>query len=116
MMPGPSGSPPKRKPLIWGGFFTGVGSVSAILISGRLFTVFTPQSLLRTTPESSFVLAALAGATLWILAATLLRLPVSSTHAIIGALVLLAVYWFGVCVVQWGFLLDGAGVPLPGGR
>ena len=115
MMPGLSGSPPKRKPLIWGGIFTGIGSVSAILISGRLFTVFTPQSLLRNTPESSFVLAALAGATLWILAATLLRLPVSSTHAIIGALVLLAVYLFGVSVVQWGFLLYRVVLPLAGG-
>jgi len=116
MMPGPSGSPPKkRKPLIWGGFFTGIGSVSAILISGRLFTVFTPQSLLHSTPESSFVLAALAGATLWILAATLLRLPVSSTHAIIGALVLLAVYLFGVSVVQWEFLLYRVVLPLAGG-
>src|SRR3989449_8169964 len=115
MMPGLSGSPPKRKPLIWGGIFTGIGSVSAILISGRLFTVFTPQSLLRTTPESSFVLAALAGATLWILAATLLRLPVSSTHAIIGALVLLAVYLFGVSVVQWEFLLYRVVLPLAGG-
>ena len=116
MMPGPSGSPPKkRKPLIWGGIFTGIGSVSAILISGRLFTVFTPQSILHTTPESSFVLAALAGATLWILAATLLRLPVSSTHAIIGALVLLAVYLFGVSVVQWEFLLYRVALPLAGG-
>src|SRR3989442_1368829 len=115
MMPGPSGSPPKRKPVIWGGMFTGIGSVSAILISGRLFAVFTPQSLLRNTPESSFVLAALPGATLWILAATLLRLPVSSTHAIIGALVLLAVYLFGVSVVQWGFLLYRVVLPLAGG-
>jgi len=116
MMPGPSGSPPrKRKPLIWGGFFTGIGSVSAILVSGRLFTVFTPQSLLYTAPESSFVLAALAGATLWILAATLLRLPVSSTHAIIGALVLLAVYLYGVSVIQWGFLLYRVVLPLAGG-
>jgi len=41
MMPGPSGSPPKRRALLWGGFFTGVGSVTAILISGRLFSVFT---------------------------------------------------------------------------
>jgi PiT family inorganic phosphate transporter len=116
MMPGPSGSPPKkRKPLIWGGVFTGIGSVSAILISGRLFTVFTPKSLLYTTPESSFVLAALAGAALWILAATLLRLPVSSTHAIIGALVLLAVYLFGISVIRWDFLLYRVVLPLAAG-
>jgi len=39
-----------------GRLFTGVGSVTAILISGRLFSVFTPQSLLHTTPEYTFVL------------------------------------------------------------
>ncbi len=115
MMPGPSGSPPRRRALVWGGLFTGVGSVTAILISGRLFSVFTPQSLLRTTPEYNFVLAALAGATLWILAATFLRLPVSSTHAIVGAIVLLAVYLFGVSGVQWGFLLYRVVLPLAAG-
>lgn len=115
MMPGPSASPPRRRALLWGGFFTGVGSVTAILISGRLFSVFTPQSLLRTTPQSTFVLAALAGATLWILAATFLRLPVSSTHAIVGAIVLLAVYLFGTSGVQWGFLLYRVVLPLAAG-
>src|SRR5437660_7711059 len=115
MMSGPSGSPPKRRALLWGGFFTGVGSVTAILISGRLFSVFTPQSPLRPTPESTFVLAALGGATLWILAATFLRLPVSSTHAIVGAIVLLAVYLFGVSGVQWGFLLYRVVLPLAAG-
>ena len=115
MIPGVAGNPPRRRALLWGGFFTGVGSVTAILISGRLFSVSTPQSLLRTTPEYTFVLAALAGATLWILAATLLRLPVSSTHAIIGALVLLAVYLFGVSAIQWEFLLYRVVLPLAGG-
>ncbi len=115
MMPGPSGSPPKRKPLIWGGVFTGIGSVAAILISGRLFSVFTPQSLLRTTPGYSFVLAALAGAALWILVATVVRLPVSSTHAIVGAMVLLGVYAFGTSGVQWGFLFYRVVLPLAGG-
>ncbi len=115
IMPGPSGSPPKRKALLWGGFFTGVGSVTAILISGRLFSVFTPQSFLRSAPESNFVLAVLGGATLWILAATFLRLPVSSTHAIVGAIVLLAVYLFGVSGVQWGFLLYRVALPLAAG-
>ena len=114
MMPGPSGSPPKRKPLIWGGVFTGIGSVAAILISGRLFSVFTPQSLLRTTPGYPFVLAALAGAALWILVATVVRLPVSSTHAIVGAMVLLGVYAFGTSGVQWGFLFYRVVLPLAG--
>jgi len=50
---------PRYSPLIWGGLFTGLGSLSAILISVRLFSAFTPQSFLQTTPGSSFILAAL---------------------------------------------------------
>ena len=114
-MVGPAGFVPRRKPLLWGGFFTGVGSVSAIIISSRLFSVFTPQSLLRTTPQSTFILAALAGATLWILGATLLRLPVSSTHAIVGAIVLLGVYLFGFSGIQWDFLFIRVLLPLAAG-
>jgi inorganic phosphate transporter, PiT family len=117
--PGPAGSPIKKRPLVWGGFFTGVGSVAAILISGRLLTVFTPQTLVQPQPsrplDSTFVLAALAGATLWIIAATLARLPVSSTHAIVGALVIPAVYLYGTSAVQWSFLLIRIVLPLAGG-
>src|SRR5207253_883877 len=50
---GPGGPRLGRRPLLWGGVFSGLGSVSAILISGRLLTVFTPQSILRNTTESS---------------------------------------------------------------
>lgn len=113
--PGPSGALTKRRPLVWGGFFTGVGSVAAILISGRLLTVFTPQTLLHNSPESAFVLAALAGATLWILAATFVRLPVSSTHAIVGAIVILAVFVYGLSSVQWTYLAVRVVLPLAGG-
>ena len=117
--PGPVGTPNKKRPLAWGGFFTGIGSIAAILISGRLLTVFTPQTLVQPQPirplDSTFVLAALAGATLWILAATLVRLPVSSTHAIVGALVIPAVYLYGTSAVQWSYLLIRIVLPLAGG-
>ena len=117
--PGPAGSPIRKRPLAWGGFFTGIGSVAAILISGRLLTVFTPQTLVQPLParllDSTFVLAALAGATLWILAATLVRLPISSTHAIVGALVIPAVYLYGSSAVQWSYLLIRIVLPLAGG-
>ena len=117
--PGPAGAPIKKRPLVWGGFFTGVGSVAAILISGRLLRVFTPQTLVQPLPtrplDSTFVLAALAGATVWILAATIVRLPVSSTHAIVGALVIPAVYLYGSSAVQWSYLLIRVVLPLAGG-
>src|SRR5438046_3133594 len=46
------GGKTSRRPLLWGGFFSSLGSVSAVLISGRLFSVFTPQSILRSSFDS----------------------------------------------------------------
>jgi len=104
-----------RRPLLWGGFFSSLGSVSAVLISGRLFSVFTPQSILRSSFDSSFVLAVLVAATLWVLAATLIRLPVSTTHAILGAIVLQGIFLFGVSSLAWDFLAMRVLLPLAGG-
>src|SRR5215472_5372104 len=114
-MPGPSGTPIRRRPLAWGGFFTGLGSLAAILISGRLLQAFTPQSFLVPTPELTFVLAALSGAALWILLGTFLRLPVSSTHAIVGGIIVLGVYLYGTSQIHWSFLLIRVVLPLAGG-
>ena len=115
LMPlGPEGRV-SRRPLLWGGFFSSLGSVSAVLISGRLFSVFTPQSILRSSFDSSFVLAVLVAATLWVLAATLVRLPVSTTHAILGAIVLQGIFLFGVSSLAWDFLAIRVLLPLAGG-
>ncbi len=115
MEPRPQGKPRRRGPLLWGGIFTGLGSVSAILISTKLFSVFTPQSILRASADTSFILFALVGAAIWILAATLMRVPVSSTHAIVGAIVFPAVYLFGVSGLDWYFLTVRVLLPLAGG-
>src|SRR5438876_8109305 len=69
---------PRYSPLIWGGLFSGLGSVAAILISVRLFSAFAPQSFLQTAPGSSFILAAIVGAAAWILLATLLRIQAAA--------------------------------------
>src|SRR5467141_1590076 len=106
---------PRYSPLVWGGLFTGLGSLSAIIISIRLFSAFAPQSFLLTTPGSSFVLAALVGAASWILLATLLRIPVSTTHAIVGAILLEAVFVFGASNLQWTFLIWRILLPLAAG-
>jgi inorganic phosphate transporter, PiT family len=99
-----------RRALLWGGILSGLGSLSAILLSGRLFQIFT-QRMVETTPTPPFALAALAGATVWILIATLVKLPVSTTHAIIGAIVIQAVYLYGLGDIQWDTL--GLRVLLP---
>jgi len=109
------GGKTSRSPLLWGGFFSALGSVSAVLVSGRLFSVFTPQSILRSSFDSSFVLAVLVAAALWVLAATLVRLPVSTTHAILGAIVLQGIFLFGVSSLAWDFLVIRVLLPLAGG-
>jgi phosphate/sulfate permease len=41
----------------------------------------------RQAPSAAFTLAVLVGATAWVALATIVRLPVSTTHALIGALI-----------------------------
>src|SRR5207253_6409736 len=43
---------PRYSPLVWGGLFSGLGSVAAILISVRLFSAFAPSEF---SPDSSWV-------------------------------------------------------------
>jgi inorganic phosphate transporter, PiT family len=106
---------PKYAPLVWGGLFSGLGSVLAIVISVRLFSAFEPQSFLQATPDSTFILAAIAGAAAWILLATLVRVQVSTTHAIVGAIVIQAVYLLGASSLQWGFVIWRIFLPLAAG-
>src|SRR5436309_14871034 len=111
---GPGGPRLGRRPLLWGGVFSGLGSISAIPISGRLLTVFTPQSILRNSTDSSFILAVLVGA-IWILLATLVRLPVSTTHTILGAVLLQGIFLFGVSSLKLDFLAIRVLLPLAAG-
>jgi PiT family inorganic phosphate transporter len=112
---GPGGPRLRRRALLWGGVFSGLGSISAILISGRLLTVFTPQSILRNSTDSFFILAVLVGATIWIMIATLFRLPVSTTHSILGAVLLQGIFLFGVSSLKLDFLAIRVILPLAAG-
>ena len=115
MVPKTPGSRLNRWPLLWGGIFSGLGSLAAILIAGRLFSVFTPQTILSTTFDSTFILSTLIAATIWVLMATLIRLPVSTTHSILGATVVLGIYLFGLSGLHWDFLAIRVVLPLAGG-
>lgn len=104
-----------RRPLLWGGFFSGVGSIAAIVVSTRLFSTFTPERILNVSISSSFVLAVLAATALWVLAATLARLPVSTTHAILGAIMLQGIFLFGASSLAWDFVAIHVLLPLAAG-
>jgi inorganic phosphate transporter, PiT family len=104
-----------RRPLLWGGFFSGVGSIAAIIVSTRLLATFTPQKILNASIDSSFVLAVLAATAVWVLAATLVRLPVSTTHAILGAIMLQGIFLFGLSSLAWDFVAIHVLLPLAAG-
>ncbi len=103
-----------RRTLVFGGLFSALGSVTAVLIATQLLSTFN-STLLTPTPADPFILAALLGTLIWILGATLLRLPVSLTHAIVGSILFLAVYLFGLHSLAWTSIIIRVVLPLAGG-
>lgn len=99
-----------RTAIAWGTFATFVGSVASITLAERLTKLFS-TGIVDIEPTPAFTVAVLAGVSAWVAMATALRLPVSTTHAIVGALVgagLVA----APGAIQWGALATKAAVPL----
>ena len=84
-----SGTTDDRRALWWATATTFAGSVTAVLLSGRLVTVFSGKGLVpdALTQAPSFLLAVGLGAALTVLLATLTGFPISTTHALTGALI-----------------------------
>lgn len=75
-----------RRALAWGVAATLVGSLLSTQLAGKLTKLFS-SGIVTARPSSAFALAVLVGATAWVMFATVTRLPVSTTHALVGALV-----------------------------
>ena len=104
-----------RRPLLLGGLFSGIGSVVAVLLASRLFATFTPEKMVNAPIDQPFVLAILIASAFWILMATMVRLPVSTTHAILGAILLQGIFVFGLSSIAWDFVTIRVLLPLAGG-
>ena len=75
-----------RRAVAWGTLWTGIGAGLAAFTADAMLRTFNRVSLatgLHTTP---IAIATMSGAILWIAFATLKGLPVSTTHAIVGAI------------------------------
>lgn len=99
-----------RTAIIWGTAATFVGSLASITVAERLTKLFS-TGIVDLEPTAEFTVAVLAGVTGWVAVATAFRLPVSTTHAIIGALIggAMAV---NAGAVQWASLTAKVAVPL----
>jgi PiT family inorganic phosphate transporter len=99
-----------RTAVLWGVVATLAGSMLSLILAARITKLFS-TGIVAATPTDAFALAVLTGALVWIVVATLARLPVSTTHAIVGALIGAGLL-LAPGAVKWHALLPRIVIPL----
>jgi PiT family inorganic phosphate transporter len=108
-----SGRATYRQAIAWGTLWTAAGALAAVVVSFGLVKLFTSSLVADDVLAlSSFSLAVAASTSVWVLFASATGGPVSTTHALTGAIVGVALGADGVESVRWGLLLSGIAVPL----
>src|SRR5262245_24014068 len=75
-----------RTAILWGGATTLVGAVLSIQLGRGMGKLFS-SGIVNTAPTTAFALAVLLGTVSWVTLASAAKLPVSTTHSIVGSLV-----------------------------
>jgi PiT family inorganic phosphate transporter len=102
-----------RQALAWGTLWTAAGAFAAVLISAKLVNVFTSSLVANEVLTLWFFpLAVASGASIWVLLASVIGLPVSTTHALTGAIVGVALGTGGAAAIRWELLLWSIAAPL----
>ncbi len=107
-----SGVTTYHRGLAWGTLWTVAGALLALVVSVRLVRMFTTGLLVAPPDAELFPLAVAAGAFGWVILASRTGLPVSTTHAMIGAIVGTALAAVGVTGVRWSLLVTSVALPL----
>lgn len=77
-----------RRAVVWGTVWTAAGGIAAIFWGSRLVTTFSRGYLgSGFDVDVAFIAGTLTGAASWVLLASRVGLPVSTTHALLGGLV-----------------------------
>jgi PiT family inorganic phosphate transporter len=84
-----SGTTNYRRALLWATITTALGSIAALIVARGLLAAFSGKGLVPTgvVTDPSFPVAVALSAGTTVLLATRLGFPISTTHALIGALV-----------------------------
>jgi len=108
-----SGESDYRKAVVVTSLAVAAGAVLASAWAVKMTLLFT-RGLLSPQVQlnQAFALSILGGAVGWVLLAARLGMPVSTTHAIVGATVLTGVYAFGFDEVLWGSVYKKVALPL----
>jgi PiT family inorganic phosphate transporter len=96
--------------LAWGVITTLVGSVVSVHVAAELTKLFS-TGIVTARPTPAFALSVLVGATAWVALATVTRLPVSTTQALVGSLVGAGLV-LGPATIAWASLATRVVVPL----
>jgi PiT family inorganic phosphate transporter len=75
-----------RTAILWGAATTFAGCLFSLNFADKMTKLFS-KGIVAARPTPAFTVAVLLGAAAWVAFSTAFRLPVSTTHAIIGALI-----------------------------
>jgi len=98
--------------IIWGTLTTTLGAIIGVAITGGLLKTFSSGILSHPVTAITFPIAVAIGAIGWIFFATKTGLPVSTTHALTGAIVGTALAQLGAAGVVWQALIKKIALPL----
>ena len=108
-----SGVTDYRTALAWGTAWTLLGAGCSALVAGAMVKTFSQGLLVAgATPPVTVALSVLSGAILWVLFASRTGLPVSTTHALAGAIVGAGLMALGGHALLWPTILKKIGLPL----
>jgi PiT family inorganic phosphate transporter len=102
-----------RAAVLWGTLWTVAGGLVAAFASQGLVATFSGKDFLASAiPGPAFLSAVAAGAIVWVFLASKIGLPVSTTHAIAGALAGAGIVAQGALRLHWSFLAERVALPL----
>lgn len=102
-----------RTAIAWGTSWTVAGAASAALVAGAMINTFSIGLTHTGTIIPRLVsLAVLIGAMTWVLVASRIGLPVSTTHALTGAIVGAGVVGLPTDALIWSAIGKKIGLPL----
>jgi PiT family inorganic phosphate transporter len=107
------GAATPRRAMMYATITTLIGAIVSFWFSGGLIKSFSTGLFVKGAAlDGAFFIAVLIGAIAWVLFATFTGLPVSTTHAITGALTGAGLVALGNAQFQWSFLGTKFAVPL----
>jgi len=108
-----SGVSSYRRAMAWGAVWTVAGALAAGLVAQGFVPVFSGRGILDGVPAGlGFPVAVAGGVIGWLLFATRMGLPVSTTHALVGGLVGAGIAAAGITGVRWAAVVRAVGLPL----